>query len=376
MSQRTLLMVSPYFPPALGGLEQYVSRLSGQLQQRHNWRVVIVTSGEQHGQNRREVVDGLTVCRLAYGLAVSHTPFDVRWARRMREIVQEVKPDLVDAHLPVPGIADVAPFAAGSIPLVVTYHAVSMRKGKLLYDVPIWTYERILGRALLAKAQRIICTTDAAQDFLWRHRQKSVVIPPGVDTKVFHPGALGSGRRLLFVSNLSRAHAHKGLSYLLEALSDPLCREVCLDVVGDGDGRADYEAQCVQLGIADRVTFHGARYGEDLAAYFRSAFCLVQPSTNDTMATTIIEAMACGIPVIASRIGSTATVVQPGTTGYLVEPGDVGSLVAAISDLFADPAQAAVYGKAALELVGSAYTTEQQADRTDALFEQVLRDSA
>jgi glycosyltransferase involved in cell wall biosynthesis len=86
--------------------------------------------------------------------------------------------------------------------------------------------------------------------------------------------------------------------------------------------------------------------------------------------------MACGIPVIASRIGSTATVVRPGATGYLVEPGDVGSLAEAIAGLFADPDRAAAYGKAGLELVQSSYTTQQQAERTDVLFEQVLRGSA
>jgi glycosyltransferase involved in cell wall biosynthesis len=153
--QRTLLMVSPYFPPVLGGLEQYVFRLSGQLQKRHNWRVVIVTSGDPHGEDRREVINDLTVYRLGYAMMVSHTPLDLRWIRRMREIVQQVNPDIVDAHLPVPGLADVATLAVGDIPLVVTYHSASMRKGRFRYDLPIWVYERIVGRALLSKAQRI-----------------------------------------------------------------------------------------------------------------------------------------------------------------------------------------------------------------------------
>jgi glycosyltransferase involved in cell wall biosynthesis len=375
-AKRTLLMVSPYFPPVLGGLEQYVFRLSGQLQKRHDWRVVVVTSGDPHSPDRCEVINELTVYRLGYGMMLSNTPFDLHWIRRMRQIVQQVNPDIVDAHLPVPGLADVAPLAIGDIPLVVTYHSASMRKGRLRYDLPIWAYERILGHALLSNARRIICTSTASQDFLRRYRKKSIVIPPGVDTGIFHPGSSGSGHRLLFVSNLSRAHTHKGLSYLLQALGDPACHDVSLDVVGDGDGREDYEAQCMRLGIADRVTFYGALYGEELAERYRAAFSLVQPSTNDSLPTTIIEAMACGTPVIASRIGSTATVVQPGATGYLVEPGNVGSLIKGISDLFSDPARAAAYGKAGLELVQSSYTTRQQAERTDALFEQILSSSA
>jgi glycosyltransferase involved in cell wall biosynthesis len=143
-SQRTLLMVSPYFPPALGGLEQYVFRLSRQLQKLHNWRVVVVTSGDRHGRDRREVMDQLTVYRLGYTMMVSHTPLDLRWTRRMRDVVQQVNPDIVDAHLPVPGLADVATFAVGDIPLVVTYHTASMRKGRLRYDLPIWAYSECL----------------------------------------------------------------------------------------------------------------------------------------------------------------------------------------------------------------------------------------
>jgi len=375
-SQRTLLMVSPYFPPALGGLEQYVFRLSSQLQKLHNWRVVIVTSGDRRGRDRREVMDQLTVYRLGYTMMISHTPLDLHWTRRMREVVQQVNPDIVDAHLPVPGLADAATFAVGNIPLVVTYHTASMQKGRLRYDLPIWAYERVLGHALLSKAERIICTSTASRDFLSRYSGKSVIIPPAVDTEIFNPGSTAPGQRFLFVGNLSRTHVHKGLGYLLQALRDPRCRDVSLDVVGDGDGRQAYESQCHDLGIADRVKFYGTLYGDALAQRYRAALSLVQPSTNDNFPTTVIEAMACGTPVIASRVGSTSTVVQPGATGYLVEPGDVSSLAEAISALFADPVRAATYGKAGLELVQSSYTTEQQAERTNTLFDEILCRSA
>lgn len=370
--QRTLMMVSPYFPPVLGGLEQYVIRLARQLQERHNWRVVVVTSGDLNGQDRREVVDGMTVYRLGYGIMISHTPLDMRWRRRLRDIMQRENPDIVDAHLPVPGLADIATFAVGDIPLVVTYHSTSMRKGKLKYDIPIWGYEWFIGRALLSKATRIICTSTSSADFLRHYKKKSVIIPPSVDTSLFHPVQGGLGERLLWVGNLARTHAHKGLSFLLQALADPACAKVELDVVGDGDGLDGYTAQCARLGITDRVTFRGALYGEALARRYAESFALVQPSTNDNMPTTIIEAMASGIPVIASRIGSTRDLVEPGVTGHLVKPGDVGQLVTAIVDLCSDPVRAVRYGEAGLAVAQGTYSTEEQAHRTVALFEQVL----
>jgi glycosyltransferase involved in cell wall biosynthesis len=370
--RRTVMMVCPYFPPALGGLEQYVVRLARRLQECHNWRVVVVTSGDFKGKDRREVVDDMAVYRLGYGIMISHTPLDVRWLRRMRDIVRREKPDIVDAHLPVPGLADVAAFAVGDIPLVVTYHSTSMRKGKIKYDIPIWGYERFIGHALLSKAMRIICTSTASADFLRHYKDKSAIIPPSVDTDLFHPSSGGLGDRLLWVGSLARTHAHKGLTFLLHALADPACVKVELDVVGDGDGRADYLALCARLGITDRVTFCGSMHGESLAQRYAESFALVQPSTNDNMPTTIIEAMASGIPVIASRIGSVPDLVQPGVSGLLVEPGDAGQLAAAIVDLYSDPNRATRYGKAGLAVALESYSTKQQAHRTVALFEQVL----
>ena len=194
-----------------------------------------------------------------------------------------------------------------------------------------------------------------------------------MDVEEFAPGPGPVGRRLLFVGILSHSHSHKGLHYLLEALAEAPCRRVCLDVVGDGDARLAYEEQCRRLGISDRVHFLGRLYGPTLVKRYKNAYALVQPSTNDSFPTTIVEAMACGRPVIASRIGGLSSIVRHGINGNLVKPGDPRALALAIEDLFSDPARATEYGRAARRLVESAFTTEEQADRTEEVFEEVMK---
>ena len=196
--RRTLLMVTPYFPPGGGGLEQYVFRLAIQLQRRHNWRVVVATSGDRRSPDRQEIADGLTIYRLGYIFKISNTPFDPRWAQRLRSIIERENPDLVDADLPVPGLADAMAHVVGSTPFVVTYHTNTMLKGKLRYDIPIWLYERIIGHRILARAERIICSSTAVRDFLAPYAGKSLVIPPAVDVEEFVPRADLAGRKTAF----------------------------------------------------------------------------------------------------------------------------------------------------------------------------------
>jgi glycosyltransferase involved in cell wall biosynthesis len=369
---RTLLIVAPYFHPAVGGLEQYVSRLADQLRQRHGWRVVVATSGDRHGKSRCELINGLTVYRLSYTVKLSNTPLAISWLSQMRSIINDERPALINAHLPVPGLADVAACVINGIPLVVTYHTISMHKGDARYDIPIWIYERTFRNALLGKATQIICSSVAVADYLKDYADKSVVIPPAVDVQFFAPAKELAGRRLLFVGNLTKSHAHKGLPYLLEALADLPYEDVCLDIVGEGEARPRYEAKCKQLGITDRVVFHGQLEGVSLAARYRASFALVHPSINDSLPTTIIEAMASGLPIIASEVGSISSIVCDGINGYLTQPGDVGSLVKAIVKLTSDPNRAAKYGRSGRSIVVSQFTVEDQADRTQAVFEEVI----
>lgn len=131
----------------------------------------------------------------------------------------------------------------------------------------------------------------------------------------------------IFVAGLDSAHYFKGLSNLLKALS--LIRlDWRLNIVGDGNLRESYEKESYILGLEKKVIFHGKLSDPDLLRAYQEADCLVLPSinSNEAFGLVLIEAMACGLPVIASNLPGVRTVFQDEKQGFLVEPNNVNDL--------------------------------------------------
>ncbi|MFH1502349.1 MAG: glycosyltransferase [Candidatus Eisenbacteria bacterium] len=144
--------------------------------------------------------------------------------------------------------------------------------------------------------------------------------------------------RLLFVGRLTRA---KGVSYLMEALASLRAegRSVTLDVVGDGETRAELERQTADLGLTSSVTMHGYKtLGDELIAHYRSADVFVLPSVSEGTPKVVLEAMSNAVPVVATNVGGLPTIVEPEETGLLVEPKSPAALASAIARVIDDGA--------------------------------------
>lgn len=171
-----------------------------------------------------------------------------------------------------------------------------------------------------------------------------VSIPTGIDLERFSPGpaaaareALGIAREGAVVGIVATLRSWKGHRHLLEALSALPDRGVRLLVVGDGPQREALEVLARELGIAGRVHFAGNQ--ADVAPWLRALdlFCL--PSyANEGVPQALMQAMACGLAVISTPVGSIAEIVQDGDTGRLVAPQDAPALGAAIEELLGDAA--------------------------------------
>jgi glycosyltransferase involved in cell wall biosynthesis len=159
------------------------------------------------------------------------------------------------------------------------------------------------------------------------------VIPNPVNTALFYPGPprkpwKDGKKHILFVGMLIPI---KGLHHLLEALGHLKSKrdDFVLDVVGDGPDRAQNERLARNLGLDRLVRFHGTMTSEEVAEFMRRSEFLVSPSLWETMGVALIEAMACGKPVIASDVGGVRETVAP-ESGVLVNPADVDALSEAI----------------------------------------------
>ncbi|MBI4433298.1 glycosyltransferase family 4 protein [Candidatus Uhrbacteria bacterium] len=260
------------------------------------------------------------------------------WCPGMRTALEDHRVDVVHLHWPF--IWGIAPLLAWrrhhpQRRLVVQYHMDLMARGvraPLFGGYQWWTLRR-----LLPVADRVVMSSwdyarhGALASYLRSPNHRGVVIPLGVDGERFTPidrAMCTSPCTLLFVGGLDRAHAFKGVRVLLAALA--AAPGVHLRIVGDGDLRAAFVARAAALGIGERVEFCGAVDAATLVATYQAADVVVLPSIarSEAFGLVLLEGMAAGVPVIASRLPGVRTLVEEGVTGFLVPPGHVDALAA------------------------------------------------
>jgi glycosyltransferase involved in cell wall biosynthesis len=189
-----------------------------------------------------------------------------------------------------------------------------------------------LARFAVSRADAVLPVSEALAEALRavaRPRRVEVVANV-VDDTLFHPDGEREPGRLLTAGLLGENGA-KGVDYLLRAL--PLIERdgISLDVVGDGPLRAEYERLAEELGVAGRVEFHGLRPKAELAERMRRADLFVLASRFENNPCVLLEAMASGLPVVATRVGGVPELVDD-RSGLLAEPRDPAALAARIAE--------------------------------------------
>ena len=260
--------------------------------------------------------------------------------------------DVFHAHHPfLLGVSARRLARAAGRPLVFTYHT--------LYDR--YAHYVPLPRTIVAsRATRwsagFADTADlvvAPSDFVARRlrtqgvRRPIEVLPTGVDLDRFQPGdrsaaraALGLGttdRLLLYAGRLDR---EKNLPFLLDAVARAEAPRARLLLVGRGTQTVALRREVARRGLGDRVDFRGGVAPERMATYYHAADLFVFASTTETQGLAVLEAMACGLPVVAIRASGIEEVVTDGVSGLLV-PEDPSAFGAAVTQVLADPDLAA-----------------------------------
>jgi len=207
----------------------------------------------------------------------------------------------------------------------------------------------------------IACNYDVAADF---HRMggRAHVVPHGVDLQRFHPTPEphAQGLRLLAIGRLVEK---KGFDILVDAVARTPAAS--LRIVGDGPLRAALEDRIRALGGGDRITLAGARTHAELAHEYADAHAVAVPSIvdatgdKDGLPNVVLEAMACGRPVVATNVGAITSGVRHGETGLIVPSRDVDALSRAIEQLAARPEWRAAMGRRARRIVEREFDLRQ-----------------
>ena len=368
--KKTILITAPYFPPQGGGLERYALEIARGLSSAFDWRVVVVCANEKKEEDRKEEMNGITIYRLKPDLRFSNTPLAFGWFGKIKKIIKEEKPDVINVHTPVPGLGDITSFLGRNIPQVVTYHTGSMKKGNYL-DICILAYEKIVLGFMLRRAHRIICSSDFVRmDFLKRYMDKSETITPGIDCNLFAPDSkLKSGQpKVLFVAKLERGQEYKGLRTLLDAVKilKKDIPDIKLDVAGDGNLKSEYENYAKTNGLEDNVNFRGRLEGQELVKAYQSAWAFSLPTRSDSQPLVILEAMASGLAIVSTKIGGIPTMIKDGKEGFLIEPDNAEILAEEMSMLLDNPELRERFAKAARERAVKDFSWQSRLEAYDA----------
>jgi type III pantothenate kinase len=293
------------------------------------------------------------------------------------------RPDVVHSHFWMSGLASLQAARALGIPVVHTFHALGVVKRRYQGDADTSPPERIdVERAIVRDADRIVATcTDEAFELmrLGADRAKVHVVPCGVDLDLFGPDGPAEERaRTHRIVYAGRLVARKGIGNVISALEGvPDCELVIAGGPAPGALGADPEVQRLRAlaehhGVADRVTFRGRVERDALPALLRSADALVTVPWYEPFGITPLEAMACGVPVVASAVGGMIDTVVDGVTGRHVPPRDPERLAAALRELLADPAAQDEQGRAGVRRTRQLYDWDRVALATRDVYEGLV----
>jgi D-inositol-3-phosphate glycosyltransferase len=264
--------------------------------------------------------------------------------------------DLIHAHYWLSGVVGLTLRERWSVPMLQMFHTLGDLKNRVARRAAdIEPALRLEEEArIIASAERLVAASVAERAYLVRHAgadpERIAVVPCGVDTELFTPGDGGAARAALrlpagpLVLYVGRLAPIKGLETLLDAIAllARRGRRVRLLVAGgDADEpraghEVDLHTRIAALGIGDLVGFVGPQQQERLRTHYVAADVTVLPSHYESFGMVALEAMACGSPVVASRVGGLTTTVRDGVTGFLIPEGDVEALADRLETLVGD----------------------------------------
>jgi glycosyltransferase involved in cell wall biosynthesis len=252
------------------------------------------------------------------------------WADIIR-VLRKIKPDIVHAQSLISGMPALLSHKLLKIPYVI------YGRGSDVY-LPGW-FTKLTAKGILKNASTVIALTEHMKDAMQAiYSRDIIVVPNGINLNEVAEKETEGGnpsKRVLFVGRL---HPVKGVQYLLGAMSivHRELPEAKLILVGDGEEREHLETLTDNLGIRECVEFAGRVPHERVKDYMNQAEVFVLSSLSEGFPVTILEAMACGLPVVATRVGGVPDIIKNGTNGYLVDTMNQEQIAEALLNLLQD----------------------------------------
>lgn len=369
-----ILHIYKDYPPILGGIENHV-KLLAEGQAAHGHAVTVLVTNPAGRQTAAGVENAVQVIRAGRLATVASTPLSLALPWQL----SRQRPDIAHLHFPYP-VGEVSQWLLRrGRATVLSYHSDIVRQAGIL------RFYRPLLRRVLAAVDAIIVGSPPMRRsaYLADHQAKLHLIPYGIPLARFRArpadAELAAMRArylaaqpppiLLFVGRL---RYYKGLDTLIRALPEIPGHLV---VAGSGPMAAEWQALAQATGVADRIAWLGEASDADLPALYHLADLFVLPASHPSEAFGLVqvEAMAAGVPVVCTELGTgTSYVNRDGVTGRVVPPRDPAALAAAIRELLADPAQMSAMSAAAQARVAAEFSQSVMVERVLSTYQALL----
>lgn len=287
-----------------------------------------------------------------------------RGVRRLVAELRRLKPDVIHTHNLSAHLLGATAARVAGVPVIV--HTKHGRYGAL-------SWRRALGMRIASGLSSVVVpvSEDCAREALSSEGvspRKIRVIHNGVDVETLTPGdrfTRAPGSRAVSVGRLAEVKDYPTLLRAARQVSDAL-PAFRLDLVGDGPERASLERLRSELDLDRQVTLLGERH--DVPMRLQAADVFVLSSTSEGLSLGLLEALAAGLPIVATQVGGNAEIVTDGETGRLVPPENPGALAAALLDLLTDPARLSAMGRAARHRAEERFDLSKVVARYESLY--------
>lgn len=379
-----ILQLVPYFPPYLGGQENYVLNLSRHLVKRGH-EVHVVTSNFPLGKKYEEV-DGITVERHHCLARPLRNPIVPGFFKLFKN---STKFDIIHTHNEHSTAAVVAMLLGKylEIPLVLTCHG-QLDLGNLLYNRFEERYNNCLGKYIFNQANSIISLSNNDKNYiasLGVYNEKIKVLPNAIDINEFERFK-GNEQNLeeirsrynlngkIIVLYSGQIVERKGLVYLIKAIPYILknCepKEVIFIITGDGRSLSKVQAIAKNLRLENNLIFTRFLRKEDLIYLYQISDIFVLPSLSEGLPTSILEAMYFGLPIIATNIPSIAEYIK--NISILIPPRDEMALAKAITEMINEDSLRQKLSKAGKKFVENKYNWPFIAEKYETIYNESI----
>ena len=322
----TIIQVTSFYPPHLGGMENCVQEISRQLT-KDNYSVNIFTSNIGV-QAKTDDSKTPPVHRLS-SIEFAHTPIIFSLFSRLSKVP---KKSIIHVHIAQALTPEIVLLISKlrHIPYITHIHLDVDASG--IFGIFLAPYKRLFLTPVLRNAAKVICLSqEQKKEITEKYNlpdKKVIVIPNGVGSEYFLKRSIKDKGHIhiLFVGRLVK---QKNLSLLINAVSR-VKQNIILDIVGDGEERKNLEELVKKLKITN-VFFHGEKHGVELLLFYKNADIFAMPSLKEGVSLSLLEAMATGLPVIASDVTGMQDLVSG--CGILVKDPNIQSFAQAIKKL-------------------------------------------